>query len=156
MLRRLAFGLLVLAGTVILLGAGAYMSNGAPRVPPVGALGADPEARPWVVKLHARWCPVCMITKDGWDDIASAYRGRVHLVVLDFTNEATTRTAEAEARRLGLHEVFEEYGGATGTVLVLDARTRAVRASVSGGRDLAAYAPAIDAALAAAAAGLQP
>ena len=69
----------------------------------------------------------------------------------DFTNEATTEASRAEARRVGLEMLFSEYEGTTGSIVVLDRRTRAVTADIHGRRDLAEYRTAIDAALAPAA-----
>jgi hypothetical protein len=71
----------------------------------------------------------------------------VNLVVLDFTTDANTEASRAEATRLGLETFFEEYAGATGTIVVLDGRTREVTASINGSRDFATYRAAIDAAL---------
>jgi hypothetical protein len=51
---------------------------------------------------------------------------------------------------LGLAEVFEEAGFATGPVLVLDGRTKEISAWINGSRDFADYRTAIDAAIAAA------
>ncbi len=141
MLRKLtvlaAAGVVVLAAITALL----YITNEAPVVPRVA--DADAAGRPVVVKLHAQWCPVCLTTKGVWEEIEAAYAGRVNLAVLDFTNEATTRASEAEAARLGLRSVLDEWGGTTGYVLVLDA-TGATRHAIKGIRDLAVYRQAID------------
>ena len=120
-----------------------YVANTAPRVPPAGT-SAD---RPIVVKFHARWCPVCMVTKAVWDELETTYAGRVHLVVFDFTNDGTTAASRSEARRLGLDAFLDEYMGTTGSVFVLDGRTKAVRAELHGNRDFNDYRAAIDAAL---------
>ena len=75
------------------------------------------------------------------------YSGRVNLVVLDVTNQAHTDASRTEAKRLGLEKLFDEYAGATGTIVVVNGRTRKVTASITGSRDLAEYRAAIDAAL---------
>jgi thiol-disulfide isomerase/thioredoxin len=136
---------------VLLVGAGAvmYSRNAAPAVPPIPATEAATPSKPYVVKLHAQWCAVCMITKNVWSEIEKTYAGRVNLVVLDFTTDANTEASRAAATRLGLAQFFDEYGGATGTIVVLDGR-RKVTASINGSRDFAEYRAAIDAALAAA------
>ena len=125
-----------------------YTSNEAPRVAAVSAAEAATAGKPYVVKLHAQWCPYCMITKGVWSEIEQAYAGRVHLVVLDFTNEANTAASRTEATRLGLDKFYQEYAGATGIIVVLDARTKEVTAEIQGSRDFAEYRAAIDAALA--------
>lgn len=135
---------LALTGVVAVL----YATNTAPVVPPVSAGEAATIAKPYVVKLHAQWCPFCMVTKDEWARLAETYAGQVNLVVLDFTTEAATETSRAAAERLHLSEFFDEYAGATGLVVVLDGRTREVLAEVGGNADFTEYQSAIDAALA--------
>jgi hypothetical protein len=88
-----------------------------------------------------------MVTKGVWSQIEAAYAMRANLVVFDFTNQATTDASRAEAGRLGLEKVFDENAGWTGTILVLDGRTKDVTASIHGSRDFAEYRAAIDAAL---------
>jgi hypothetical protein len=128
------------AGLLILM-------NPAPDVPPASAGGAA-NALPYVVKLHARWCPVCIVTKSAWADIESAYKGRVRFVVFDFTSHATTEESRARARQLGLEQVFDEYVGETGTVLVIDGASREVKHSLHGIKEQAEYNAAIDTTLA--------
>jgi hypothetical protein len=88
-----------------------------------------------------------MLTKDVWSQIEETYADRVNLLVLDFTNQANADASQAEARRLGLDKFFDEFGGATGIVVVLDGRTREVTAEIGGSRDFTEYRDAIDAAL---------
>jgi hypothetical protein len=88
-----------------------------------------------------------MLTKGVWSRVEATYSRRANLVVFDFTNQPTTDASRAEAGRLGLGKVFEENAGWTGTILVLDGRTKEVTASIHGGRDFAEYRAAIDAAL---------
>jgi thiol-disulfide isomerase/thioredoxin len=139
----LALGALaaVLTGTV----AGLYITNEPPAVP---VLSTADATKPYVVKLHAQWCPYCMLTKDEWAQLQDAYEDRVNLAVLDFTNDATTERSRVEANRLGLGDVFEWYFGATGLVVVLDGRTRDVLSEVGGNASFDEYRAAVDAALA--------
>jgi hypothetical protein len=143
--------LLVVTGSIILalaaiVGA-AYVTNAPPPVPTITAAEAADSTRPYVVKLHAQWCPICRVSKGVWSQIEQTYAGRVNLLVLDFTSDATTAASRAEATRLGLGAFFDEYEGVTGPVAVLDSRTREVTAFISG-RDFAEYRAAIDARLA--------
>jgi thiol-disulfide isomerase/thioredoxin len=124
-----------------------YTANRAPSVAMVSASDMANPRRPFVIKLHAQWCPGCFVTKGVWSQIEETYAGRLNLVVLDFTNEATTAASRDEAKRLGLEGFFAEYAGATGIVVVADGRTRQVRATIEGSRDFAEYRAAIDAAL---------
>jgi thiol-disulfide isomerase/thioredoxin len=145
MLRRLLQVVVLL--TVALVGTVAvlYAANAAPAVAPVAAAATD---KPLVVKLHAQWCPYCLLQKDEWSRIETSYAGRVNFLVLDFTNERATERSRREAERLDLGSFFDEYSGATGLVVVLDGRTKGVLAEVGGNQSFEAYRAAIDDALA--------
>jgi thiol-disulfide isomerase/thioredoxin len=140
-----------LATVVALIAAAAflYSRNTTPVVPQLATSEAVAAGSPWVVKLHAQWCPVCMLTKGVWSQIEQTYAGRVRLAVFDFTNGQTTAASRAEAERLGLGVVYDEAAFATGSVLVLDGRGQGIVAWLNGSRDFADYRAAIDAALAA-------
>ena len=142
----------MLAGAALacLVGAAALLIgvNAAPEVPVIPSTEVTASTQPYVVKLHARWCPVCLVTKDAWSDVQEAYAGRVRFVVFDFTTDATTEVSRSEARRLGLGALFDEYLGETGTVLVLDGMSKEVKHALHGTRDLAEYRAAIDATVA--------
>jgi thiol-disulfide isomerase/thioredoxin len=124
-----------------------YITNPPPAVSPVSVADAASGGKPFVVKIHAQWCPVCMATKDEWSQIAELYSQRVNLVVWDFTNQANTDASQADAKRLGLDALFDEYAGATGTIVILNGRTKQVTASINGSREFREYRAAIDMAL---------
>jgi hypothetical protein len=145
--RRAARIVLPVAGLTVAVVALLYLGNAAPATAPIAASDLADPARPYVIKLHAQWCPVCMVTKGVWGEIEKSYAGRVNLVVFDFTSEASTAASRAEAGRLGLGAFFEEYQGATGLVVVLSGGKQ-VLASIKGSRDFSEYRSAIDAALA--------
>lgn len=147
--KALAILIAILAGVAV-AGFVMYQGNTAPSVPTIAAADIASASKPIVVKLHAQWCPKCMVTKGVWADVEKEYAGRVHLVVMDFTNDASTEASRKEAQRLGLDRFFEEFSGATGIVVVLHARTKEVAAELDFSRDLPEYRAAIDAALAAA------
>lgn len=145
---RVTFAIVV---ALIAAGAFLYSRNTTPVVPQLATSEAVAAGAPWVVKLHAQWCPVCMLTKGMWSEIEQTYAGRVRLAVFDFTDEVTTAASRAEAERLGLAAVFEEAGFATGPILVLDGRDKQIVAWINGSRDFAEYRAAIESALATAA-----
>jgi thiol-disulfide isomerase/thioredoxin len=138
------------AFAALLLGAGAllYARNDAPLVPTIASADAAAPGAPWVIKLHAQWCPVCMLTKGMWSEIEQQYAGRVRLAVFDFTDEATTAATRMEAERLGLAAALEEVAFVTGPVVVLDGRSKNIVAWIDS-RDFAEYRNAIDSAIAA-------
>jgi thiol-disulfide isomerase/thioredoxin len=150
MLKK-AFAVAIVVGAI--LGVVAYLmylGNAAPTAPVIAAADIATAGKPIVVKLHAQWCPKCMVTKGVWANLEQEYAGRVHLLVMDFTDEESTQVSRKEAQRLGLDRFVEEFSGATGIVVVLHPRTKEVAAELEFSRDLAEYRAAIDAALAAA------
>lgn len=133
------------AGAILLLGGFAgtmYVTNAAPREPRVEA-----SSKPYIVKVHAQWCPVCMMTRGVWNEIHSFYAGRVSLVVFDVTSGDTVAASRTEARRLGLGAFFDDHSDLTGTIYILDGRTKALIGRLHGDRDFAHYRTAIDEAL---------
>ena len=147
LLRKLLLGTLgALVGLVAVAGL-LFLGNATPAVAPVPAAEAASPTMPYVVKLHAQWCPVCMMTKDEWDEIEAGYGSRVNLVVFDSTTAADREASRAEAERLGLLSVLDSYYGATGMVLVIDQQTLEVVAEIAGNHPFESYGAAIDAAL---------
>ena len=147
MIKKALFVVTSLVVVLISVGSVLYMRNATPTVPAISAAEAAHPNKPYVVKLHAQWCPICMLTKPVWSRIDATYSGRANLVVFDFTNQATTDVSKAEAKRLGLETFFDENAGWTGTIAILDGRSKEVSASIHGSRDFDEYRAAIDARL---------
>lgn len=145
-IKRIAVITIAVCTALVAAGYVMYRGNTAPVSPPITAAEASNPSKPFVVKLHAQWCPVCMITTSMWTQIQDEYSGRVNFLVLDFTDDRTTEASRVAAERVGLDRVFEETGS-TGVVLVVDGRTKEVMAMIAGSRDFAEYRAAIDAAL---------
>ena len=147
MLRK---ALLAAGGATVVLAAAVavlYITNTTSPLAAISTVEAETSTKPYVIKIHAQWCPVCRATKGAWEEIVDAYQDRAHMLVLDFTNEETSAAAVAEAQRLKLDSVINEYYGATGLVVVVDGRTRQMT-DVGGFVNASAYAQAIDAVLA--------
>jgi len=149
MFKKILIGTGLLIAAVAATGVVLFVGNAAPAVAAVTADEAADPSRPFVVKLHAQWCPICLITKDVWYDLAEEYEGRANLVVFDFTDEASTAASRAEAVRLGLGPFFEEYVGMSGAIAVIDGGSRATRALLGGKLPPDDYRAFIDASLAA-------
>jgi len=148
MLKKVAFTFIAVCVGLVGVGYIMYFANRAPVAPPISAAEASSPTRPFVVKLHAQWCAVCMITMSVWSQIEDEYAGRVNFLVLDFTDEQTTDASGVAAERAGLRRIFDE-AGSTGVVLVVDGRTKEITASIGGSRDIEEYRAAINAALSA-------
>lgn len=147
MIKKALFGVSSVAAVLIAVASVLYVRNATPTVPAISLVEAANPSRPYVVKLHAKWCPICMLTKKVWSQIEVAYSGRANLVVFDFTNSTTTDVSRAQATRLGLEKFFDENAGTTGTIAVLDGRTKEETASIHGIRGFDEYRAAIDASL---------
>lgn len=147
MIKKLLIGTAVALVAFIAGGWLLYASNAPPATPPISTAAAADPNRPYIVKLHAQWCPICLVTKDVWSDLASEYAARANLVVFDFTDEASTSASEAEARRLGLGGFFAEHVGMSGAIAVLDGGSHELMALIGGNRSPAEYRAAIDASL---------
>src|SRR5690348_295453 len=128
MIKKLTIGLTMFVAVITAAFGVGYLTNAPPLAAPLDPKDPAVAARPYVVKMHARWCPVCMVTNGLWAALEEKYRGRVNFVVFDFTNAAAAAASQAEAGRLGIGKFFDERGGATGSISVLDAGTKAERA----------------------------
>jgi thiol-disulfide isomerase/thioredoxin len=147
--KKLALIIVAVVVVPVITGYVMYLRNTAPVTPPVSSAEASNPTKPFVVKVHAQWCAVCMLTTSVWTRIEGEYAGRVNFLVMDFTDDRTTETSGVEAERVGLGRVFEETG-ATGVVLIVNGRTKEIMATIAGSRDFEDYRVAIDAALKAA------
>ena len=152
MLKKFLIGAGVLIAVIAATGVILYVGNAAPAVAVVTTADATDPSRPFVIKLHAQWCPICLVTKDVWYDLAAEYEGRANLVVFDFTDATSTAASRAEAERLGLAPFFAEYAGMSGAIAVIDGGSRATRALLGGKLPTDEYRAFIDASLAAGAA----
>src|SRR4051794_1616771 len=113
MIKRILLVLLSLTVAVAAVVTIMYVRNTAPAVAAISASEAANPTKPFVVKLHAQWCPICMTTRSIWSQIDETYSTRVNLLIFDFTNDATTAASRVEAKRVGLETYFDETG-ATG------------------------------------------
>jgi hypothetical protein len=136
------------AGVTVSIVAVLLALNGAPRGPLLSSAMPATATQPYVIRLHARWCPICFATRGAWAATQAAYTGKVNFVVFDFTSDASTESSRAMARQIGLDGVFNDHEGETGGVLVVDGASKTERESLHGVLTEADYRVAIDAALA--------
>jgi hypothetical protein len=139
-LRRIV--LLVLALSVV--GFTLFKMNPPPTVPAQSPQQASGAPQPYVVKLHAQWCLVCMLTKGVWSELQTTYAGRVNLVVFDLTTKEKVEASRVEAKRLGLDAFFDDHGNEPGAIYVLDGVSKEVKESFHGSRKVDEYKSAID------------
>ena len=129
-------------------GAFLYSRNTTPVVLGIATSEAAAAGSPWVVKLHAQWCPVCMLTKGMWSrDRANLRRPRAARGVRRHRRGdlgGQPRRSRAPRARLRIRRSGFRDG--------LDPRARRpqqeIVAWINGSRDFAEYRAAVDSALA--------
>lgn len=113
-----------------------------------GVAAADaPATRPMVVKIHADWCGTCAKLNSTWAELEAQWGGSVQFVVLDVTSEETRAAAKEQAARLGLAEVYADHGKKSGTVAIVDGKTRRVLRVLVGETDASRYRSILEYAL---------
>ena len=70
---------------------------------------ADSSDKPTVVKIHANWCGTCQRIEGTWDQLKATYGDNATFVVFDVTDKESVAKSKAEAKKLGLTGVFDEY-----------------------------------------------
>jgi len=119
------FGLAVLGLATVLVTAGPTTA---------GDQQAQAAASPQLIaiKFHADWCGSCKAMGDVFTDLANKLDGQpVLFVEIDQTNRTTAAQAQFMVAALGAGELWGEFGGKTGFVLVLDAESRQVVAKLT-------------------------
>lgn len=79
------------------------------------------------VKFHADWCGSCKAMGPVFEELQAKYDQQpVLFVVFDQTREFNRRQSQYLADALDLEDVWDEHGGKTGFVLLIDAETKKV------------------------------
>jgi thiol-disulfide isomerase/thioredoxin len=79
------------------------------------------------VKFHADWCGSCKAMGSTFEELQAKFDTLpVLYVVLDHTREFNRKQSAYLAHTMGLDDVWAEYGGKTGFVLLIDGETKEV------------------------------
>jgi len=101
------------------------------------------DGKPYVVKIHADWCGACKALEPVWAQIETELSDQATVVSLDVTDRVGYSKSVATAERLGISEFFREYRRRTGTIAVLDCKTRKTVAIMNAEHDLEKYRQAV-------------
>jgi thiol-disulfide isomerase/thioredoxin len=112
---------------------------------PVSADSTDApcSGKPIVVKIHADWCATCKALDSVWTQLNTDMGDRITTVVFDVSDRIAYQESQERANELGLTEFFENNRSKTGTIAILDCRSRDPVAILNGERDLGKYLDAI-------------
>jgi len=113
-----------------------------------GPLAKKLQGKPVVVDIYASWCPACKNIAPTLSQLKQQYAGKVHFVVLDVSDKASTAKSEAIARELGLSDFFAANKTQTGALTIVDPATGKILAQYRNNPDKAAYSKVLNAALA--------
>jgi thiol-disulfide isomerase/thioredoxin len=102
--------------------------------------------KPTVVVIRADWCPYCKTLEPTMKDLMAQYGDRLNFVVLDITNEQTSRESAETAGKLGLGKFFEENKTRSATVAIFDSKKRVIFKAMKS-QDREAYVRAFDSAI---------
>ena len=84
------------------------------------------EAKPTVVIIRADWCPACHKVEPILEELKAQYGGRLNFVVLNVTNDETSKEAAMTANQQGLAKFFEANKKKTSTVAIFDAHQKSL------------------------------
>jgi thiol-disulfide isomerase/thioredoxin len=113
-----------------------------------GPLSKSLQGKPVVVDVYASWCPACKNIAPTLSQLKQQYAGKVHFVVLDVSDKASTAKAEAKAKELGLSKFFEANKTQTGSLTIVDPKTGKILAQERNNPDKKAYSQVLDQAIA--------
>lgn len=122
--------LLALAASTALVMALASMSGAGSAQPASSQDYAEAELQPAkiiAIKFHADWCGYCKAMGPVFEELQAKFdQEPVLYVMFDQTRDFGRGQSAYMAGALGLKEIWQENGGKTGFVLLIDARTKQV------------------------------
>lgn len=93
------------------------------------------KTKPTVVIIRADWCSVCQKLEPTMMGLMKEYGGKLNFVMLDVTNDATTKAAAAKAKSLGFGAFFEANKKTTSTVGIFKGKKNVFKTAMDTNRD---------------------
>ena len=113
-----------------------------------GPLAKSLQGKPVVVDIYASWCPACKNIAPTLSQLKQQYAGKVHFIVLDVSDKASTAKSEAMAEQLGLGKFFAENKTQTGSITIVDPKTGKILSQNRNNPDKNAYTTVLNQAIA--------
>ena len=113
-----------------------------------GSLAKKLHGKPVVVDIYASWCPACKNIAPTLSQLKQQYAGKVHFVVLDVSDRASTAQSEAIAQELGLSDFFAANKNRTGSVTIVEPSTGKILSQNYNNSNKSTYTRVLDSALA--------
>ena len=115
-MKNLTFAIGILMSMILMSNKGYAQGNDQPKL--------------MVVKFHADWCGSCKALGTTLEDLTNKLDGKsVLFTQLDFTNNTSRHQTKLLASALGIEKVVEANDG-TGFLLVIDSKTKKVKATL--------------------------
>ncbi len=107
-------------------------------------LAQELQGKPVVVDIYADWCAGCKKIEPTLSALKKEYGSKANFVVFNVTDKKTTEASLAEAKKLGLEDIFAEYKSKTATVAVMNPATGEVVKLFQKNDNKADYVAALD------------
>jgi thiol-disulfide isomerase/thioredoxin len=114
----------------------------------ISPLAKKLHGKPVVIDIYASWCPACQNIAPTVSQLKQQYAGKVHFVVLDVSDRASTAKSEAIAKELGLSQFLANNKTQTGSLTIVNPSTGKILSQHRNNANKSAYTKVLDAALA--------
>jgi thiol-disulfide isomerase/thioredoxin len=105
------------------------------------------QGKPVVVNVHASWCSACKTVAPVLSQLQQQYGGKVNFVAFDVSDRGSSKSAQGQAKQLGLQRFLQANKAQTGLVAIVDPATGQVIQQFRGNGNLKDYQSALQQAI---------